>query len=60
MILMIPMVFIFLILVWFLIMGIMDKNPKMIIRFGIITFLYAVIVGGGFLLLYLFVIRQFQ
>ncbi|SDJ47555.1 hypothetical protein SAMN04487760_10738 [Lachnospiraceae bacterium G41] len=40
---MIPGVFIFLFLLWFLILGIIDKNKKMIIIFGIIVLLYAII-----------------
>ena len=40
---MIPGVFIFLFLLWFLILGIIDKNKKMIIICGIIVLLYAII-----------------
>ena len=40
---MIPGVFIFLFLLWFLILGIIDKNKKMIIIFGIIVLLYGLI-----------------
>ena len=44
---MIPGVFIFLFLLWFLILGIIDKNKKMIIIFGIIVLLYAIIFCCG-------------
>ena len=51
MVFMVPMVFIFIILMWFLIVAIMDKDKRMIIRMSIIVITYSFVVGGGMLML---------
>ena len=50
MILMVPAVFIYLFFIWFLVVGIMEKNAKMIVIFGFIT-IFLTLSLGGFLLL---------
>jgi len=51
MVFIVPMVFIFIILMWFLIVAIMDKDKRMIIRMSIIVITYSFVVGGGMLML---------
>ena len=51
MVFMVPMVFIFIILMWFLILAIMDKDKRMINRMSIIVVIYSIVVGGGMLML---------
>jgi hypothetical protein len=48
----IPMVFIFILLIWFLIVSIMDKNIKLIIRLSIIILVYSAVFGGGTFILF--------
>ena len=58
MLIIIPAIFILLILIWFLVMAIIDKNKKLITIMGIITLAYVLFFGGFAFFAYM-IVNQF-